>query len=220
MITPEWLEEMVGQLIQPGVGAVGAKLSMPDGRLQHAGVVLGVGGVAAHASIARTAVYLGHFGHPALAPDSPSAVTAACMVVRREAWEQLAGLDEELADRRINDVDFCLRAAEPAGDRLDALGRADPSRVGDPRGGHPTRPTWSGLEVNTVDVDRWGPLLVTGPRLQPEPHARTARITRCRGRRGRTVLRSAVHRSRDRKRLIGRAARVDQIGAAVLEPCH
>ena len=110
IITDDWLEEMVGQLLQPGVGMVGAKLYFGDGRIQHAGVVLGLGGVAGHGFRFFDSLYFGHFGHTVL-PRMTSAVTAACMVTRREVWEELGGLDEQLAVS-YNDVDYCLRGAQ------------------------------------------------------------------------------------------------------------
>lgn len=106
-----WLDEMVGQLLQPGVGAVGAKLYYDDGRVQHAGILLGVHGLAAHAHRFHDRLSTGYFGRLVL-PQQLSAVTAACMLVRRNAWEQIGGLDEEHLGVAFNDVDFCLRLRE------------------------------------------------------------------------------------------------------------
>lgn len=111
VITPDWLDEMVGQVLQPGVGAVGAKLLYDDGRVQHGGVLVGVDGVATHAHRLHDRLSLGYFGRLVLAQRF-SAVTAACMVVRREAWEQVGGLDEEHLGVAFNDVDLCLRLGE------------------------------------------------------------------------------------------------------------
>ena len=103
----DWLTEMVALALRPEVGCVGAKLLYPDGRIQHAGVVIGLGGVAGH-------------GHRFARGDDPgylnrlrtvqnvSAVTAACLVIRREVFERVGGLDEGLTVA-FNDVDFCLR---------------------------------------------------------------------------------------------------------------
>ena len=113
VISGEWLTEMVSQLLQPGIGAVGAKLYYGDWRIQHAGVVLGVGGVAGHAYRMAGRFSSGYFGNLQLA-HRMSAVTAACIVVRREAWDQLAGLDETNLPVAFNDVDFCLRLREAA----------------------------------------------------------------------------------------------------------
>jgi len=111
VISRDWLEEMVGQLVQPGVGAVGAKLYYEDGRVQHAGVLLGVDGLAAHSHRLYDRLSPGYFGRLVL-PQRYSAVTAACMVVRRTAWQQVGGLDEVNLGVAFNDVDFCLRLRE------------------------------------------------------------------------------------------------------------
>ncbi len=115
VISGEWLSEMVSQLVQPGVGAVGAKLYYDDWRIQHAGVVLGVGGIAGHAHRTASRLSSGYFGNLQLA-HRMSAVTAACMVVRREAWNQVNGLDETNLPVAFNDVDFCLRLRAAAWD--------------------------------------------------------------------------------------------------------
>lgn len=106
-----WLAEMVGQLSQPGVGAVGAKLYYDDGTVQHGGVILGVGGVAGHASRRAAHDSPGCMGRLLLA-QSMSAVTGACMVVRRQAWEEVGGMDDEHLAVAFNDVDFCLRLGQ------------------------------------------------------------------------------------------------------------
>ena len=111
VISPGWLEELVSQVLQPGVGAAGAKLYFSDGRVQHGGVLLGVGGLATHAHRLCDRLSPGYFGRLIL-PQHFSAVTAACMVVRRNAWEQVGGLDEEHLPVAFNDVDFCLRLGE------------------------------------------------------------------------------------------------------------
>jgi glycosyltransferase involved in cell wall biosynthesis len=111
VISGEWLTEMVSQLIQPGVGAVGAKLLYDDGRIQHAGVVLGIGGVAGHAHRMSDRTSMGYFGNLQLA-HRVSAVTAACVAIRREAWQQVKGMDQENLPVAFNDVDLCLRLRE------------------------------------------------------------------------------------------------------------
>jgi len=103
----DWLGEMVALAIQQRAGCVGAKLIYPDGRLQHAGVVIGLGGVAGHAhrfAPAEDAGYLERLR----AVHEVSAVTAACLVIRREVFDAVGGLDEGLTVA-FNDVDFCLK---------------------------------------------------------------------------------------------------------------
>lgn len=106
---PEWLDEMVGPALEPGVGCVGARLWYPDGRIQHAGVVL-VCGVAGHAHKLLARGQHGYMGRAVLAQDFV-AVTAACLLLRKSIYEQVNGLDETLAVA-FNDVDFCLRVRE------------------------------------------------------------------------------------------------------------
>jgi GT2 family glycosyltransferase len=104
----DWLGEMVGMLDnRSDVAVVGAKLLYPDGRIQHAGVVLGLGGTAEHPFRGMQNSCPGYFGFPHLTRNC-CAVTAACMLVRRDVFETLGGFDERL---RIggNDVDLCIR---------------------------------------------------------------------------------------------------------------
>lgn len=107
----DWLNEMVAIALQPDVGAVGARLLYPDGTLQHAGIVLGIGGVAGHASKHAPPPYHGYFGRIA-STSAWSAVTAACLVVRKSVYEEVGGLNEKELAVAFNDVDFCLRLRE------------------------------------------------------------------------------------------------------------
>lgn len=111
VISPDWIAEMLGHLVQSRVGVVGAKLLYPDGRVQHAGDVVGVGGVAnhLHAFIAHDAP--GYSSRAVLAQDL-SAVTAACMMTWRSLYSELGGLDAENLTVAFNDVDYCLRVRE------------------------------------------------------------------------------------------------------------
>lgn len=109
IITPDWLERMVAQAMRPDVGAVGAMLYYPDDTVQHAGVTVGLGGVAGHALSGAPRGSEGYMGRMRLTAQS-TAVTAACLVVRRHAWDEVGGLDEGLPVA-FNDVDFCLRLA-------------------------------------------------------------------------------------------------------------
>lgn len=107
VITPDWLDEMVGFAARADTGVVGAMLYYPDDIIQHAGVLLGVGGVAGHMYAYKPRGYEGYCGR-GLVAQNLSAVTAACLVLRREVFDEVGGLDEQLAVA-FNDVDFCLR---------------------------------------------------------------------------------------------------------------
>jgi GT2 family glycosyltransferase len=108
VIGPDWLSAMVAQALRPHVGAVGARLLYPDGRIQHAGVVLGVGGAAAHAHRLLRPGEEGYFRRHDL-PQFVSAVTAACLVVRRDRFLAVDGFDERDFAVAFNDVDLCMR---------------------------------------------------------------------------------------------------------------
>lgn len=107
VIEPGWLDELVSHALQSDVGAVGAKLLYPNGRIQHAGVVIGVGGYSGHVHRQLPADYVDHLGRLRV-PHEVSAVTAACLAVRRQSWDDVGGFDETFAVD-FNDIDFCLR---------------------------------------------------------------------------------------------------------------
>ncbi|MEO8672522.1 MAG: glycosyltransferase family 2 protein [Tahibacter sp.] len=107
VIHADWLSEMVSHAIRPEIGAVGCKLYYPDGRLQHAGVIVGLGGVAGHAYQRKPGDFPGQMGRAHLLQEM-SSVTAACLLVRREVFEAVGGLDVGLKIA-FNDIDFCLR---------------------------------------------------------------------------------------------------------------
>ena len=109
--SPDWLNEMVSIAIQPRVGAVGAKLLYPDRSIQHAGIVMGMTGVAGHIHVGQPAETRGMMCRNELVHEV-SAVTAACMVVRRALYEEIGGLDEMNLKVAYNDVDFGLRLRE------------------------------------------------------------------------------------------------------------
>ena len=110
VISPGWLDELVGFAMQPGTGAVGAMLYYSNDTIQHAGVVMGPGGVAGHVHKHLPRGSLGYTGRAAVAQNL-SAVTGACLAVRRSVYLSVGGLDERLAVA-FNDVDFCLRLQE------------------------------------------------------------------------------------------------------------
>ncbi|ESS71597.1 hypothetical protein MGMO_94c00120 [Methyloglobulus morosus KoM1] len=111
VISPEWLTEMVSIALQPSVGAVGARLWYPNNTLQHGGVVLGVGGVAGHSHKHLPKRKIGYMGRASII-QSFSAVTGACMVIRKAIYEEVNGLNETELEVAFNDVDFCLRVRE------------------------------------------------------------------------------------------------------------
>ncbi len=114
VMEPSWLAEMVGQVIQPGVAMVGAKLYYPSGRLQHCGVILGIGvggRIAGHAFAGHAPGDHGYLMRAMLVQDV-SAVTAACALVRREVFDEVGGFDEERLAVAFNDVDLCLKVRE------------------------------------------------------------------------------------------------------------
>ncbi|SDN61017.1 Glycosyltransferase, GT2 family [Methylobacterium phyllostachyos] len=108
VLEPGWLAAMVRQACRPEVGAVGAKLLYGDGALQHAGVVVGLGGRAGHILRRRPGDTPGHLGRLRVAHEI-SAVTAACLAVSREKYLAVGGFDADAFPIDFNDVDFCLR---------------------------------------------------------------------------------------------------------------
>lgn len=104
---PDCLEELLGPCLRDEVEAVGARLYYGDGTIQHAGVVIGFGGIAGHAFVGAPGNDNGYFSRIICAADV-SAVTAACMMVKRRIFEAVGGFDEELAVA-FNDIDFCLK---------------------------------------------------------------------------------------------------------------
>ena len=111
VISPDWLTEMVSHALRPEVGAVGARLWYSDDTLQHAGVVLGIHGVAGHVHRFLPRGDVGYRGRAALI-QSFSAVTGACLVVRKALYEAVGGLNEVELQVACNDIDFCLRLRE------------------------------------------------------------------------------------------------------------
>ena len=108
VITPDWLEYMVGHALREDIGCVGAKLMYGDDRIQHAGVVLGYGGGAGHAHKYFPRYHPGYMNR-LIASHNYSAVTAACLLVKKSLFEAVGGLNETDLTVAFNDVDFCLR---------------------------------------------------------------------------------------------------------------
>jgi GT2 family glycosyltransferase len=104
----DWMTRMVSHTLRPEVGAVGARLVFPDGRIQHAGVVLGLMGTADHPGIGAPMEEPGYMGRLHVVQNY-SAVTGACLMVRKAVYEHVGGLDERDFNVLFNDVDFCLK---------------------------------------------------------------------------------------------------------------
>jgi len=105
---PDWLAQMAGWAAQPGIGVVGPKLLYPDRSIQHGGVVLGIGGVAGHSFIGLGADTPGYMGLADITREA-SALTGACIAVRRSVFEEIGGFDERL-DVAFNDTALCCEA--------------------------------------------------------------------------------------------------------------
>ena len=110
IINKDWIESLLDCGIKKNVGAVGAKLLYEDDTIQHAGIIMQIGGIAGHAFRYHSDEVPGYFGYSDVVRNC-AAVTGACMLVRKELWQQLDGFDESLRVS-YNDVDFCLRLLE------------------------------------------------------------------------------------------------------------
>ena len=107
ILTPDWIEEMLQNCQQENVAAVGAKLYYPDDTIQHAGVVLGLGGIAGHTMCRASREDPGYFGRM-ISVQEISAVTAACMMVKKSEFDSVKGFDETF-QVAFNDIDLCMK---------------------------------------------------------------------------------------------------------------
>ena len=105
-----WLGPLVVNAMRPDIGAVGARLLFPGGRVQHAGVVVGMGGYADHVSHGAAADYIGYLGRMGV-PHEVSAVTGACLAVEGRKFRAVGGFDADRYPVELNDIDLCLRLA-------------------------------------------------------------------------------------------------------------
>jgi GT2 family glycosyltransferase len=113
IVQREWLERMLNHAQRPEVGVVGARLVYPEtGKLQHAGVVLGMSRIADHPFNGTHAMAEPGYMNRAQVDQNYSAVTAACMLVRRSVYEQVGGMDDEDLKVLFNDIDFCLKVGQ------------------------------------------------------------------------------------------------------------
>lgn len=170
IISPEWLSEMVAELSQDGVGAVGAKLLYTDGTVQHAGVVLGVGGdkgVAGHGLLAIGGNDGGYFSYAMLTRET-SAVTAACLLTTREIFDAVGGLNEGALGVAFNDIDLCLKIGE-AGHKIIWTPYAILHHHESKSRGLENTPEKQARFMGEVDymLNRWGDLLQHDPYYNP-----------------------------------------------------
>jgi GT2 family glycosyltransferase len=171
MIGPDWLDEMVAQALRPNVGAVGAKLYYPDKTLQHAGVVLGVGDVpqrvAGHLYAGAGSNHPGYQGHLVL-PRNVSAVTAACLAIRKDVYDSVGGMDAENLAVAFNDVDLCLKV-RAAGYDIVWTPHAELFHHESASRGSDLAPEAAARFQREVQVmrDRWGPVLDADPFYGP-----------------------------------------------------
>lgn len=110
VINPRWMEELLGHCQRKEVGAVGAKLYYPDDTIQHAGCVIGMGGIAGHMFVNMPRSRTGYL-HKASVQQDMSAVTAACMMMKKHVFAQVGGFSEELKVA-FNDIDLCLKVRQ------------------------------------------------------------------------------------------------------------
>lgn len=164
---PDWLSEMVSHAMRPEIGAVGARLLFANGRVQHSGTVLGLGGIAGHDMLFT----------PALSPGANdllcvarrvSAVTAACLAVRREAFLAVGGFDEVGLRVAYNDVDLCLRLRASGLHNMvtshaELTHKESATRGDDMSPTHRTR--WE--SERTTMRERWGEALQSDPYFSP-----------------------------------------------------
>ncbi len=161
IITPEWIEEMLMFVQRPDVGAAGMMLYYPDDTVQHAGVLLGIGGIAGHAHKDYKRNEPGYFCRLAFAQNY-SAVTAAAMMVKASVYREVGGLEESFAVA-FNDVDFCVKIGQ-AGYRIawtpyaEAYHHESKSRGADDT---PEKIERFGSEVKNF-MHRWGDIIEAG----------------------------------------------------------
>jgi GT2 family glycosyltransferase len=164
VIAADWLSTMTGHVLRDRVGAVGAMLLYPNGRIQHAGVVLGAGGVAAHAYRSMPGEIRGYHDRAVIDQDV-SCVTAACMLVRRDAFSKVGGFDEAFAIA-FNDVDLCLRLREAGWRIVLAPGAQLYHKESASIGQHDQASGQWLFEWNLIRT-RWGAQLMSDPHYSP-----------------------------------------------------
>ena len=170
-----WLDELVGQLLRPGVGAVGAKLLWPNGMVQHGGVLLGVGNVAGHYGNRLADADWGDHGRNQLV-QQVSGVTAACLLLRKEDYLAVGGMDTHAFPVAFNDVDLCLKLRR-AGKAIVWTPHARLLHAESASRGHEDTPQKRARAQREIDLlrQRWGAVLLRDPAYHPslnlDPHS-------------------------------------------------
>src|SRR5690606_17517973 len=111
VVEPDWLSAMLSHALRPEVGIVGARMNYPDGRVQHAGLVLGMDNSAGFAFQGKPGDWQGYMSRLQVT-QNVSAVTGACMMMRRDVFDEIGGFDEESFSIYYGDVDTALRARQ------------------------------------------------------------------------------------------------------------
>ncbi|NNE72120.1 MAG: glycosyltransferase, partial [Acidimicrobiales bacterium] len=167
VIEPGWLDAMVRHAVRPDVGAVGAMLLYGDDTIQHAGVVLGLGGVAGHSHKQFPGDAFGYFSRLTIA-HQVGAVTAACLVVRRLVYEEVGGLDADELAVAFNDIDLCLRIHHAGYRNIWTPEARLYHHESVSRGAEDTPEKQARFEAEVhVMLDRWGDELLHDPAYNP-----------------------------------------------------
>ena len=167
VITPEWLSIMVSHALRENIGAVGAKLYYQNDTIQHAGITLGVGGVAANSHRLRAKSDYGYMGRAVLTQNY-SAVSAACLVIKKFIYQQVGGLNEVELSVGYNDVDFCLRVREAGFRNLWTSNAELYHHESATRGSDETHVNKKRLNTEAAYMKlRWGDLLQNDPAYSP-----------------------------------------------------
>lgn len=167
VIEPGWLTEMVRWIGQPDVGIVGAKLLYDDDTIQHAGVILGLGGLAGHGHHRLARDEFGYFSRLTVAHEV-GAVTGACLLTRRSSWDAVGGLDERLAVA-FNDIDYCLRIRTELNQRIIWTPHAElyhHESISRGAEDDPAKVARFNAEVDLV-LERWDSALASDPAYSP-----------------------------------------------------
>lgn len=158
-----WCDPLATLAMDARVGAAGAKLLYPDGRVQHAGVTLGIGGLTGHTGRGRRSDDPGP-GAMLTTTRQVSAVTGACLFTRRDVFERLGGFDERYVVE-FNDIDYCLRAGEAGLASVCAAAPMLTHNEGSSRAARPLRP--QEIADRARFMARWGRALVEDPHYPP-----------------------------------------------------